>query len=265
MKFISRAQWGARTPTNTHDSIRSNRGVKIHYLGSHYRTGDHSTCYTYIRNLQRYYMDTKGWADIAYNLCVCEHGHVFEGRGAGAQNAANGRTSLNRDHYAVIAFVGSSGHTKPTSAQVQGVRDAVAYLRERGGAGHEIRGHRDGYATACPGDELYRLVTAGELEPDRGDSSSGTYTVRHGDTLSQIGARLGIRWQSIAAANGIRSPYTIYPGQRLTIPRRTYTVRSGDSLSAIGDRLGVAWQDIARTNNIRSPYLIHPGQVLTIP
>ena len=45
--------------------------------------------------------------------------------------------------------------------------------------------------------------------------SSRTYTVKRGDTLSGIGAKLGVNWQTIASKNGIRSPYTIYPGQRL--------------------------------------------------
>lgn len=49
-----------------------------------------------------------------------------------------------------------------------------------------------------------------------GVGSVRTYTVRSGDTLSGIGTQLGIAWQTIAAANGIASPYTIYPGQKLT-------------------------------------------------
>ena len=43
-----------------------------------------------------------------------------------------------------------------------------------------------------------------------------TYTVQSGDTLSGIGEKLGVRWQDIAAKNGISYPYTIWPGQRLT-------------------------------------------------
>ena len=46
-------------------------------------------------------------------------------------------------------------------------------------------------------------------------SSSKSYTVKSGDTLSGIGAKLGINWKTIADKNGIKSPYTIYPGQVL--------------------------------------------------
>ena len=61
----------------------------------------------------------------------------------------------------------------------------------------------------------------GDLSYDQsaggGSSSSAgsTYTVRSGDCLSTIGAKLGVSWTAIASANGIRAPYTIYPGQVL--------------------------------------------------
>ena len=105
--------------------------------------------------------------------------------------------------------------------------------------------------------------------------ANSTYTVKSGDTLSGIGSKLGVNWQSIASANAISSPYTIYPGQVLAIPggsttstststSSTYTVVSGDTLSGIGQKLGVSWKDIASANGISSPYTIYPGQKLTI-
>ena len=110
--------------------------------------------------------------------------------------------------------------------------------------------------------------------PNTGDAvQTQTYTVRSGDCLSTIGQKFGVSWGSIASANGIYSPYIIYPGQVLAIPggsgdvvqTQTYTVRSGDCLSTIGQRLGVSWGSIASANGIYSPYTIYPGQVLTIP
>lgn len=47
--------------------------------------------------------------------------------------------------------------------------------------------------------------------------NSRTYTVKSGDTLSGIGARVGVKWQNIANKNGIKPPYVIYPGQVLKI------------------------------------------------
>ena len=48
-----------------------------------------------------------------------------------------------------------------------------------------------------------------------GQPAVRAYVVKSGDTLSGIGAKLGINWQTIANKNGIRAPYVIYPGQSL--------------------------------------------------
>lgn len=51
------------------------------------------------------------------------------------------------------------------------------------------------------------------------ESLCDTYEVESGDCLSAIGEKLGVDWHSIADANGIGDPYTIYIGQTLVIPR----------------------------------------------
>ena len=45
-----------------------------------------------------------------------------------------------------------------------------------------------------------------------------TYVVLAGDTLSGIGAKLGIDWEELARLNNLHSPYTIYIGQQLLLP-----------------------------------------------
>lgn len=45
----------------------------------------------------------------------------------------------------------------------------------------------------------------------------GRYRVRQGDTLYSIAWRNGLDFRALAAANGIRAPYTIYPGQVLEL------------------------------------------------
>src|SRR5690606_17472457 len=53
----------------------------------------------------------------------------------------------------------------------------------------------------------------GSLEVPR----DGRYTVRKGDTLYGIAFRHGLDYRDVAGWNGIRAPYTIYPGQRLRL------------------------------------------------
>jgi len=98
-------------------------------------------------------------------------------------------------------------------------------------------------------------------------ASGSYYIVRSGDYLSKVWPN---NWRTIAALNGLHSPYTIYPGQRLRTTgtvrtarhTRRYTVRSGDTLSSIARRLGVSTGSIHgyRSGN---PNLIYPGETLT--
>jgi LysM repeat protein len=100
-----------------------------------------------------------------------------------------------------------------------------------------------------------------------GGGSGGTYTVQNGDTLYSIGSKFGVSWSSIASANGIYYPYTIYVGEQLTIPgvQTTYTVQPGNTLYSIGVMYGVSWQSIASANGIGYPYNIYVGESLVIP
>lgn len=51
--------------------------------------------------------------------------------------------------------------------------------------------------------------------PPRTQPARGDYTVARGDTLYGIAFRHGLDFRDLARRNGIASPYTIYPGQRL--------------------------------------------------
>jgi hypothetical protein len=139
--------------------------VKLHYLGTAYSDRAHDRCDDYVRQIQAQHMDGNGWSDIGYSFMVCTHGYVYEGRGLRRRNSANGNTALNEQDYAVLLLVGSSGLTKPTDAQLHGARDAIDYCRREGPAGTWLGGHRDGYATACPGEAIYAWVKQGAPRP----------------------------------------------------------------------------------------------------
>ncbi|MEU8680799.1 peptidoglycan-binding protein [Streptomyces sp. NPDC048611] len=172
MHFVARSQWGARPSRYALAYIGSTRGVKIHYEGtpvpaSLAKAENHRLCAARVRDIQASHLANRqeDYSDIAYNAMVCPHGYVYEGRGAHRKTGANGNQTLNVGHYSVCAMVGDSGLTKPTDAQLNGLRDAIEWLRRSGGAGSEIKGHRDGYATACPGGPLYAWVTKGAPRP----------------------------------------------------------------------------------------------------
>lgn len=167
MQLARRSEWGAPA-TSPAQYISGTKGVKVHYLGTEYTSRSHDKCDDYVRSIRASHLANKaeGYSDIAYNMLVCEHGTVYEGRGALKKTGANGNSTLNAQHYAVCALLGSSGLTEPTDAMLHGIRDAIEFLRTHGNAGSEIKGHRDGYATACPGGPLYAWVQKGAKRPE---------------------------------------------------------------------------------------------------
>lgn len=227
MDFVTRSEWGAPA-TSPAAYIGSTRGSKVHYLGTAYTSRPHDRCAAYVRNIRDSHLANRAenYLDIAYSLLVCEHGTVFEGRGAHRRTGANGSRALNDAHYAVCALLGSSGLTEPTEEMLHGLRDAIDYLRAEGAAGDEILGHRDGHPTACPGDALYAWVRAGAPRPGgetpqggRGDElPDAPAPARHQTTINGLAYGYGARGDHVTAvgralvAKGHGEHYRVGPG-----------------------------------------------------
>ena len=160
MQYITRAFWGAQSPTKTRPASTKLRGVVIHYVGSDV-TGDPSAV---MRGIQRNHMEARGWWDLAYSECVALDGTVFEGRGLLVQTGANGTYASNRDYLAICLLIGP-GQT-PTPAMVRSVQERIGVVQHFQPLATEIIGHRDIKATSCPGDDAYDLVRQGAFQPD---------------------------------------------------------------------------------------------------
>lgn len=94
-----------------------------------------------------------------------------------------------------------------------------------------------------------------------------TYTVRPGDTLSEIAAKFGTSMQNLASLNGIANPNFIKSGQKLKVNGkaksvRVYTVRPGDNLNVIAKRLGTSVNNLVDKNSIKNRNVIYTGQKL---
>lgn len=171
VKWVQRDEWDARSPRGTLANMpaaHNVKGTKVHYTGGVENTAmgfadGHHLCDNRVRSVQNGHMDGNGWSDIGYSFLVCPHGYAFVGRGFGKLPAANG-PGLNSGHYAVLGMVGDSGLVTPSAAMLNGIRDVIEWLRAKG-VGDQIRGHRDGYATSCPGDKLYAWVKDGAPRP----------------------------------------------------------------------------------------------------
>lgn len=107
--------------------------------------------------------------------------------------------------------------------------------------------HRDYANKSCPGDYLYnrhgeiaaevnRRLGVEDTAPDAVAAQDVTvYTVKKGDTLSQIAAKYGTTYQAIAAFNGIKNPNVIRVGQKIKIPASTApaALKKGDRVKVL--------------------------------
>lgn len=167
MELVTRAEWGGWEPSLT-PAPGMTRGVAVHYLGDGRGPTDHADCPAKMREILAFHTGPeRGWAYFAYNMAVCVHGVVFEGRGPRFRNAANGggiRLGLDANAaWASILYLAGTDGPDLSDAGAAGINAAAVYL---GVAGGEWLGHRDFLSTACPGDALYAWVQAGHPGPE---------------------------------------------------------------------------------------------------
>lgn len=99
-------------------------------------------------------------------------------------------------------------------------------------------------------------------------STTNTYIVKAGDTLSDIASKYKTTLSALCTLNDISNPDRIITGQVLKISgivSDTYHIVAKDeNLSVIASKYGITYQTIATLNNIKSPYVIRPGQKLRV-
>lgn len=173
----------------------------------------------------------------AYPLWVAEYGVSSPSSAvnwpswAGWQYSDSGQVSgisgnVDRDLFTEAMFLDTSGQAKPAS-QPDPSSDTVSYRVKAGDTLWAIaRLYRTSIAAIVqengitnpnliyPGQWLHITIADDASEAD----SYIYYTVRPGDTLSEIAARYQTTYQRLASLNGIANPNLIYPGERLQIP-----------------------------------------------
>ncbi|ATE84905.1 endolysin [Streptomyces phage BeardedLady] len=227
VNIISRAEWGAKPWNGTPNSVSLSKRTEffVHYDGGHPvgRTG-----YDVPRAIERVHLN-QGWSGVGYNFVVDQAGNIYEGRGWGLQGAH----CPNHNVSGIGVQIAIGGDQEPSDKALAACRALYDEACRKTGRTLAKKGHKDGFATACPGPKLYAWVKAGMPAPKvdapaptpkpstpAPKPSGDTYTVKRGDTLSGIGARLKIKWTDLAKANNLKAPYVIAIGQKLKLPAK---------------------------------------------
>ncbi|MDQ1294533.1 MAG: hypothetical protein QG608_2417 [Actinomycetota bacterium] len=134
-----------------------------------------------IRSMYAYHVTGQGWRDLGYNFIVDRCGTIFEGRyggidrgvvGAQTYGFNTGSTGVtvigtytdeqpSQEARRAVAHLaawklGLAGTSPTGTAQlVEGAADSAGFVKGRSYTFQTISGHRDGYATECPGQAFY--------------------------------------------------------------------------------------------------------------
>ncbi|MEV8128345.1 N-acetylmuramoyl-L-alanine amidase [Streptomyces sp. NPDC085944] len=185
-RITTRHGWGADEKLRQKGFVYTKK-VKAAFV-HHSDTGNNYRCSqapSVIRGIYRYHVKSMGWRDLGYNFLVDKCGNVYEGRAGGVSKPVLGAHTLGFNSNSTgIAVLGTYSSKKPSSAALKAIARLTAwkvglygmnprgktYLKSGGGnlypKGRKVRlnvisGHRDGFATNCPGKRLYaKLGTA---------------------------------------------------------------------------------------------------------
>ncbi|GGV18854.1 hypothetical protein GCM10010275_70610 [Streptomyces litmocidini] len=185
-KIITRKGWGADERIREKGFVYT-KTIKAAFV-HHSATGNNYSCKqapSVLRSIYRYHVKSSGWRDFGYNFAVDKCGNIYEGRAGGVAKPVMGAHTLGFNTNSMgIAVLGTFSRSAPPAAAVTAIARLTAwklglhgvnpkgtsYLISGGGnlykKGKKVRfnaiaGHRDGFATDCPGGRLYnKLGTA---------------------------------------------------------------------------------------------------------
>lgn len=164
-----------------------------------------------------------------------------------------------------------------TMGRIGGVTYGHIWLDLSGEANYEQNGARALHTTkgTRPISQAQQIISLDKYikadPPKKSSTSSSTYTVKSGDTLTAIAAKYKTTVAKLVSLNGIKNPNLIKVGQKLKVTgaapapaKQYYTVKKGDTLSAIASRYGTTWQKLQSLNGIRNANLISVGQKIRV-
>ena len=143
-----------------------------------------------------------------------------------------------------------------------------------------------------------RLKLTGDVESktnqstkskDKDETAPDVYTVKSGDTLSNIASRYYLQLDYVTALNGLSRNSSVRVGQKLKLTgdvpkadaekvetrknsskssnRNTeqYTVKAGESLNSIANRFSISGRELAELNDLKANASLQRGQTIAVP
>jgi hypothetical protein len=158
MELICRRAWGAEKPTGEFERHRIKR-MTVHHSGV--LLADNSDAPAHLRSHQASHQG-RGWPDIAYHVVVDRRGNLYEGRPMWA--VPDTATNYDPTGHFTVMCEGNFQEQRPSRAQIDALAGVLAWASVRFDvAPRSISGHQEYADTACPGEKLQAIITAGEV------------------------------------------------------------------------------------------------------
>jgi len=276
--IVRRSTWGARrAPGPRTRPLPAKRAYLHHsagtYVGPEATEAQERAVMRELEEIGHQRFGAAGYG-ISYTYVVFPSGRAYEGHPVEYLGA---HTSGHNTQGVGICWPGNYMDRKGTPAQVATTAALLVDARRRGHLStYQLAGgHRDTFATACPGDRAYAqvgdvnaqarwLYAQGAKPPavKAPKAPNGIYTVRKGDTLGGIAGRAKTSVAALVLLNGLPNADRIEVGQRLYT---RWVVGRGQTLGAIAARAGTTVDRLVKLNGIRNPDRIEVGQLLRLP
>ncbi|WP_420364359.1 LysM peptidoglycan-binding domain-containing protein [Curtobacterium sp. L3-7] len=218
--------------------------------------------------------------------------HVDEDQNVGHRSVFG--TAVARPSQTTVTTVASVQQAPTTYTVRQG--DTVSGIAARYGLSAQeilVRNGLGWNTIIHPGQSLHLASTPVATTASATTSSSATYHVKQGDTISGIAARVGVPTSALLGANKLSLGSVIYPGQSLTVPRAgssapaaaaaaptsaapaaaapaaskggSVTIGNGDTIASIAASHGVSVSALLSANGLTYTSTIYAGKTLVLP
>lgn len=218
--------------------------------------------------------------------------HVDEDQNVGHRSVFG--TAVARPSQTAVTTVASVQQAPTTYTVRQG--DTVSGIAARYGLSAQeilVRNGLGWNTIIHPGQSLHLASTPVATTASASTSSSATYHVKQGDTISGIAARVGVSTSALLGANKLSLGSVIYPGQSLAVPRAgssapaaaaaaptaaapaaaapaaskggSVTIGNGDTIASIAASHGVSVSALLSANGLTYTSTIYAGKTLVLP
>jgi hypothetical protein len=197
-----------------------------------------------IRGIYAYHVQSLGWNDIGYNFLVDRFGRTWEGRYGGMTRAVVGAQTAGFNSVSTgVSAIGNFDVAGVPQAMTDAFTRILAWKLSLAGVPatgsvlvngrrlQRIAGHRDGFATACPGRYLYARLAAIRVGAASAKAVGATVAPR-------AFAPRTVAPRAVAVASSATTRYTPYKGVVLRQGSRGSAVlalQRGLAVSADGD------------------------------